>query len=314
MDGLCAHGSDDRRAGVVVLACFTAAALCAAGCGAEEDDGGGRGQAPAGGGQTGTGGLGGTGGGFSNSDGTGGVLGTDGGTFPVGGGSGSDFGNGTDCDTQLLITVRDLTEAHPDFESYNGSLKGIVAIDLGADNTPVYALPGPSPVTTGAAEFAQWYHDTPGVNVRVPGVGIQFTESSPGVYVFESDAFFPIDGMGLGDGPSLVPGLIPADHNYLFTTEVHTLFTYKGGENFTFTGDDDLWIFVNGKLGIDLGGVHGSESETLDMDAQAAALGLTVGETYPMDIFHAERHTTGSNFRIETTIDFSCIVNIPPVE
>ena len=34
----------------------------------------------------------------------------------------------------------------------------------------------------------------------------------------------------------------------------------------------------------------------------AASLGLEVGSTYPMDIFHAERHTDQSNFRIDTTI------------
>jgi fibro-slime domain-containing protein len=32
------------------------------------------------------------------------------------------------------------------------------------------------------------------------------------------------------------------------------------------------------------------------------SLGLTVGVTYPLDVFHAERHTTQSNFRIDTTI------------
>ncbi len=40
------------------------------------------------------------------------------------------------------------------------------------------------------------------------------------------------------------------------------------------------------------------------------SLGLTLGETYPMDIFHAERHTNESNFRIETTIQ--CFVTPPP--
>jgi fibro-slime domain-containing protein len=39
------------------------------------------------------------------------------------------------------------------------------------------------------------------------------------------------------------------------------------------------------------------------LDQQAAALGITPGHSYPMDIFQAERHTTASNFRIETTID-----------
>jgi fibro-slime domain-containing protein len=56
--------------------------------------------------------------------------------------------------------------------------------------------------------------------------------------------------------------------------------------------------------------VHGALTETLDMDASAAMLGIEVGNTYPMDIFHAERHTVESNFHVETTIDLSCIVNV----
>lgn len=290
-----------------------AAALVAAGCSSDGDDeargGAGSGQAS----ESSNGSGGSTNSDFSNSAGDG-----DGADIVATGGQGGQVtDDGLDCDTQLLVTVRDFTEAHPDFESGNGRLDGIVEVDLGMDNTPVYAPPGPTSVTAGAAEFAQWYHDTPGVNVRVPGVGIAFDETTPGVFIFDSDAFFPIDGMGLGNGPStqIIPGVsLGDDHNYLFTTEVHTRFTYKGGELFSFRGDDDLWIFINRKLAIDLGGVHGPEEKTLDIDADAAVLGLTVGETYAMDIFHAERHTTGSNFRIETTIDFSCIVNIPPLE
>jgi fibro-slime domain-containing protein len=153
--------------------------------------------------------------------------------------------------------------------------------------------------------------------MRVP-VSIQFTETSPGVFVYDNANFFPIDMMGFGNGPNttipIIGTVIPAGHNFLFTTEIHTLFTYKGGEVFTFRGDDDLWIFVNKKLAIDLGGVHGPMEGTLNMDARATELGITIGQTYPMDIFQAERHTVGSNFRIETTIDFTCVVNIPPLE
>jgi fibro-slime domain-containing protein len=88
-------------------------------------------------------------------------------------------------------------------------------------------------------------------------------------------------------------------HNYSFTTEIHTTFTYKGGETFKFTGDDDVFAFVNNQQIIDLGGIHAALSATVSMDAQ----GLTVGQTYPMDIFHAERHVVQSNFRMETRFD-----------
>jgi len=62
-------------------------------------------------------------------------------------------------------------------------------------------------------------------------------------------------------------------------------------------------VFVNGKLALDLGGVHGAQEDTIDFDAQAGALGITPGNTYALDVFHAERHTSESNFRIETSIE-----------
>jgi fibro-slime domain-containing protein len=87
-------------------------------------------------------------------------------------------------------------------------------------------------------------------------------------------------------------------HIHHFTTEIHTVFTYMGGESFTFTGDDDVWVFINKKLVIDIGGVHGNSPGSVNLDN----LGLTMGINYPLDVFHAERHTTQSNFRIDTTI------------
>jgi fibro-slime domain-containing protein len=225
-----------------------------------------------------------------NGDDDGNNPGADAGTGPGGG--------GPDC-AKLPVTLRDFQISHPDFEEPDGLSDfvqpGLVKPDLGADGTPVYAPDGPvEPHTTGAAEFNQWYHDVPGVNMKFPYT-IQLTDSGNGKFTFDSSAFFPLDGMGFGN-----EGL---PHNFHFTTELHTTFKYMGGETFRFTGDDDLWLFINGKLALDLGGLHPQVSGEVDLDAKAAELGIEKGGTYKMDIFHAERHTDASNFHIETTIE-----------
>ena len=56
-------------------------------------------------------------------------------------------------------------------------------------------------------------------------------------------------------------------------------------------------------LAIDLGGVHAALSDTADLGAMAGVLGITTGNTYDFDLFFAERHTTASTFRIDTSIE-----------
>jgi fibro-slime domain-containing protein len=64
-------------------------------------------------------------------------------------------------------------------------------------------------------------------------------------------------------------------------------------------------VFINNHLAIDLGGIHVQESQSVNLDGQAATLGLTKGSVYNLDVFNAERHTVQSNFRIDTTLAFT---------
>ena len=197
-----------------------------------------------------------------------------------------------ECETSLTVTLRDFQSSHPDMEYDIAVDPGIVETDLGADGLPVYAG-GTNGSTNGQAPFDQWYRDVPGVNQTIP-YQLELDLQADGTLSFDSAAFFPIDDQGFGNEGN--------SHNYHFTLELHTQFTYEGGEVFTFRGDDDVFMFINGRLGIDLGGVHGPLEASIDMDAMAGDLGITVGQTYPLDFFFAERHTSESNFRIETSI------------
>ncbi len=199
---------------------------------------------------------------------------------------------GGECKTTLPVTLRDFQISHPDMQHVITVDPGIVEPDLGADGLPVYAG-GTNGSTNGKAAFDQWYRDVAGVNESIP-YELELDLQPDGTLSFDNAAFFPIDDQGFGNEGNV--------HNYHFTLELHTQFTYEGGEVFTFRGDDDVFMFINGRLGIDLGGVHGPLEASIDMDAVADDLGIAVGQTYPLDFFFAERHTSQSNFRIETSI------------
>jgi fibro-slime domain-containing protein len=232
----------------------------------------------------------------------------------TGPGSGSNTGgaNGSGaCGANLTGLVRDFKAAeepggHPDFEAFSGNdaSVGIVNDLLGDDKKPVYKPAANMPMvsmygqqTTNKERYDQWYRNTDGVNQAVEFT-VPLTQGPGGVASYDNGAFFPIDGQGFGEYKN-------TGHNFGFTFELHTEFAYKGGEIFTFTGDDDLWVFVNGHLGIDLGGLHPERSRSIDLDMVAKDFGLELGKTYPLDLFHAERHTNASHFRVETSIVFT---------
>ena len=305
--------------------------------------------ASAGGGTSGGGGAAGgggsqiVGGGGAGSGGAAGAAGA-GGLPPVG------------CGAVVTGTVRDF-HAGGDFQCDNSgftdaakkecgpwdpAIVGPLGSPIGPKRRPVYAASGKTPSTTGAAAFAQWFTDAPGTNQGMP-LGLELKAGATGTFSYDSAFFFPIDqqlfAAAAGDPDK---GPYKSDdgkvRNFHVTYELHTTFRYDAGNVFTFRGDDDVFVYINDKLAVNLGGIHVPMQGTIALDtgrveitvepqwaslvklapspalglpdaipggvAGNVALGLEAGKVYALDFFFAERNCCASNFRVETNLVF----------
>jgi fibro-slime domain-containing protein len=244
---------------------------------------------------------------------------------------------------------------HPDFEHYQGNgFAGIVQPALGPLGVPVHVAMctpwtsnlcppgGAAPTWDPTVDwFGMWYVDKPPYNKtvvqtltldgQVNGVVSPMCNMAgqPACTSFQysSFAFFPIDMAGWG---ITLTNQQTTLHNFGFTSATRYWFQYAGAATLSFFGDDDVWVFVNKKLAVDLGGTHQQATGSVTLDAanghgyvcdfvapgtaypspactatmtgagngHDVDLGLTIGSVYEIVVFQAERFTTESNYQL----------------
>jgi len=232
-----------------------------------------------------------------------------------------------------------------------GVVKGMVEPTLGSDRKPVRShyergwkgIPNSwggfeygfrCEYDTGAAAevgdsgiSTEWFRNVPGRNAETCRDIPLKLDSLNGTYAYENKQFFPADDFDrLPDGSpnpfyDQIRGEDQKLHNYAFCLESHGDFEYKKGQTYKFTGDDDVWFYLNNRLVVDLGGIHGASSDSVLLDTIGRVITktsvngkdvydttwndgrLVVGKTYTWDFFFCERNPTGSSMKMTTSMN-----------
>lgn len=129
--------------------------------------------------------------------------------------------------------------------------------------------------------------------------------------------FFPLDNVFRSEKNE-------NDHNYFFGMRYDVTFKigdYVGPLNYTFTGDDDLWVVLDGQhIVIDLGGIHQAAEKTVDLwDYVKGEDGEIIDKEkeHTLTILYMERGAYKSNCQMEFTLPsarISEVTNVPTTD
>ena len=188
-------------------------------------------------------------------------------------------------------------------------------------------LPGLQAEIGDSGIATNWFRTVEGKNAETCRDIPLTLDSVNGNYAHNSPRYFPIDDFTKLDNGADNPyfdrinGDDGRTHNYGFCLESHGSFEYKKGQTFKFRGDDDVWFFIDNRLVVDLGGIHGPWEDSVKLDTIGSvitsrwvnnvqvydtvrtAARLVEGRTYNFDFFFCERNPQGSSMRIETSMN-----------
>lgn len=131
--------------------------------------------------------------------------------------------------------------------------------------------------------------------------------------------FFPLDNVPRSENSDNV------NHNYFFGMRYDVTFKigdYVGPLNYTFSGDDDLWVVLDGRhIVIDLGGIHKAATKTVDLwdyvkdkDKEGK---IDKEKEHTLTILYMERGAYESNCEMDFTLPsarISEVTNVPTTD
>lgn len=127
------------------------------------------------------------------------------------------------------------------------------------------------------------------------------------------DNFFPLDKVPRSEKSD------DSDHNYFFGMRYDVTFKigdYVGPLDYTFSGDDDLWVVLDGKhIVIDLGGIH--QAATKKVNLKKYVEGEDKEKEHTLTILYMERGAYRSNCQMEFTLPsarISEVTNVPTTD
>ena len=254
-----------------------------------------------------------------------------------------DFGNIYGGSEYTTVTGLDQNGNLTEFKTCSGHVLGMVQDTL-VNGVParVDSLVYPWGQCSAAREIEKWFipqvvaKDAAGneykngvcrdINLTLDDEGFwqaDFTNEEGDCNDTINPGFYPIDDLQYLDSAKTVPNpkfdwnISGCRHNYSFAMKVSAQFKYVKGQYFEFRGDDDVWVFINNRLVVDIGGCHSPVEGGVNLDTigqNDPSLKLIEGREYPFHIFFSERNATGSNFKMRTSINLQTQKTYYPVE